>query len=260
VQANPDRLVATRPIRSHADAWRAFATAAGAAAMYFAVREVVEGSAQVATANADRLMRLERWIGISIERSTQRFVLDHPNLVELCNHIYVWLHWPFLIGALVIVFRRDRRAYHRLFGALVVSGILGLVIFAAFPVAPPRFTPGFVGTVSQAERQHFLPYPAEWSNRFASMPSFHAGWTLVAGIVLASTMRSRVAKALALLTGPLVALAVVATGNHYVLDVIVGCGIAVGALELITWRPVDRGTSLRLRTAPVFLHHRADAP
>jgi hypothetical protein len=214
----------------------------------------------VATANADRLTRLERWIGIGVERSTQQFVLDHPNFVELCNRAYVWLHWPFLIGALVIVFRRDRHAYHRLFGALVASGILGLVIFAAFPVAPPRFAPEFVGTVSQAERQHFLPYPAGWSNRFASMPSFHAGWTLIAGIVLASTMRSRWSKVCVLLPAPLVALAVVATGNHYVLDVIVGCGIAVGALVLISWRPVDRAASLRLDAQPVFVRHRADAP
>lgn len=78
------------------------------------------------------------------------------------------------------------------------------------------FMPGFVGTVSQAERTHFLRYPSSWSNRVASLPSFHVGWTLTAAIVLATTLRSPVLKFIALLPGPLVAIAVVATGNHYV--------------------------------------------
>jgi hypothetical protein len=233
-------------------------TAIAAAATYFGVREVVEGSTRAATANADRVLRVERWIGIDFERSAQRFVLDHPDLVEVCNRAYVWLHWPFLIVALVFVFRRDRLAYHRLFGALVASGIVGLVVFAAFPVSPPRFEPGFVDTVSQAERQHFLPYPSGWSNRFASMPSFHAGWTLVAGLVLASTIRSRFLKVIAWLPGPLVAVAVVVTGNHYVLDVVAGCAIAVGALVLTSWS-VHRAVSPPFRAQPVLLRRHADS-
>jgi hypothetical protein len=234
--------------------------ALGAAAVYFGVRELVEGSPQSATANAERIMRFERWLGIGFERSVQEFVLDHPTLVEAFNRAYVWLHWPFLIVALVVVFRRDRDAYSRLFGALVASGIIGLVVFATFPVSPPRFESGFVGTVSQAERQHFLPYPADWANRFASMPSFHAGWTLIAGLVLAKTVRSQFVRVMAFLPGPIVAVAVVATGNHYVLDVIVGSAIALGALMVTTWHPAEGMVSLRLHLHPVLLRRHADAP
>jgi membrane-associated phospholipid phosphatase len=241
-------------------AGRAFISALGAAAVYFGVREIVEGSPQSATANAERIMRFERWMGIGVERSVQEFMLDHPTLVEAFNRAYVWLHWPFLVVALVIVFRRDRGAYSRLFGALVASGILGLVVFASFPVSPPRFESGFVGTVSQSERQHFLPYPAGWSNRFASMPSFHAGWTLIAGLVLAKTLRSRLLKIMALLPAPMVAVAVVATGNHYVLDVVVGCAIAIGALLVTTWHPADGVVPARLRFQPVLFRRHADAP
>jgi hypothetical protein len=63
----------------------------------------------------------------------------------------------------------------------------------------------------------------------------------------------------ALLPAPLVAVAVVATGNHYVLDVVVGSAVAVSALLLITWHPVDRAVPLRLHPHPVLLRHHRHA-
>jgi membrane-associated phospholipid phosphatase len=137
---------------------------------------------------------------------------------------------------------------------LIVSGSVGLVIFAMFPVSPPRFMPGFVGTVSQAERQHFLPYPATWSNRVASLPSFHVGWTLTAAFVLATTLRSPVLKFIAFLPGPLVAFAVIATGNHYVIDVVVGSGLALGALKIVSRRPAADFLPAEPRAQLALLH------
>jgi hypothetical protein len=225
-----------------------------AAAVYFGVRKLVEGRSGGATRNADRLLRYEQALGIDVEHSLQRFVLDHPVLVDWSNHVYVWLHWPFLIVALVLLFTRDRRAYRQLRDVLIASGGMGLVIFAVFPVSPPRFMPGFIGTVSQAERQHFMQYPASWSNRVASLPSFHAGWTLVAAILLATTFRSRVAKVIAFLPGPLVALAVITTGNHYVIDVLLGVGISLGALHVVSRRAVDQAVPARARLQPALPH------
>ena len=239
---------------SHTDGWRAAAALVVAATVYFGVRKLVEGSSDGATRNADRLLRFEQALGIDVEHSVQRFVLDHPVLVDWSNHIYVWLHWPFLIFALALLFTRDRRAYQQFRDTLIASGALGLVIFAVFPVSPPRFMPGFVGTLSQAERQHFVQYPASWSNRVASLPSFHAGWTLVAAILLATTFRSHIVKVIALLPGVLVALAVITTANHYVIDVLVGVGISLGALHVVNRRAADRLVPARTRPLPAVLH------
>ena len=139
-------------------------------------------------------------------------------------------------------------------GIDVVSGALGLIIFAVFPVAPPRFLPGFVGTVSQAERQHFLLYPGSWSNRFASLPSFHAGWTLVAAILLATSLPGNVMKVIAVLPGPLVALSVIVTGNHFVIDVIVGSLVSLAALTVVSRRTADGQVPSRERAQPALLH------
>lgn len=240
--------------RSRADAWRSTAVLILAAAVYFGVRKLVEGTPDTATRNADRLLRFEQAIGIEFEHSLQRLVLDHPVLVDWSNHFYVWLHWPFLIFALVLLFIRDRRAFQQLRDTLIASGAMGLVVFAVFPVSPPRFMPGFVGTVSQTERQHFVQYPASWSNRVASLPSFHAGWTLVAAILLATMFRSRIVKVIALLPGPLVALAVITTGNHYVIDVLVGVGLSLAVLAIVSRRAADQLVPAQVRPQPVLLH------
>jgi hypothetical protein len=203
------------------------------------------------------LLRFEQGAGIDVEHSVQRFALNHPPLADVCNGIYVWLHWPFLIITFVVLFASDQRAFQRLRDTFIVSGAVGLVIFAIFPVSPPRFMPGFVGTVSQAERTHFLRYPASWSNRVASLPSFHVGWTLTAAIVLASTLRSPVLKVIALLPGPLVAIAVIATGNHYVIDVLVGSGLAIGALIMVSRRPAGEYVTTEPRPQLTLLHAHA---
>jgi uncharacterized membrane protein YccC len=139
------------------------------------------------------------------------------------------LHWPLLITALFILFRRDPAHYRQFRSALFVSGSIGLALFAAFPMAPPRFLDGFVGTVSDDARRHHLGYPLSWANKYAAFPSFHVGWTLIACLALAASVSSRPAKVLALVPAILVGAAVVSTGNHYVVDSVSGAAIALGA-------------------------------
>jgi membrane-associated phospholipid phosphatase len=240
--------------KTHEDAVRAAGILVLADAVYSALRKLVEGTPEAAAHNARRLLSLEHVLGIDVERSVQRFVMEHPLLVDWSNHTYVWLYFPFLISAFIVVFARDRRAYRHLRNAIVTSGAVGLVIFAVFPVAPPRFMPGFVGTLSEGERQHFVQHPASWSNRMAALPSFHAGWTLVAAIVLAATMRSRAGKVLALLPAPLIAFAVIATGNHYVLDIVAGSALALGALVFARLLSADRSANARQGPKPAVSH------
>ena len=59
-------------------------------------------------------------------------------------------------------------------------------------------------------------------NELAAVPSLHVGFAVAVGIALAAAVRNPVAKMFALLWGPAIALAVVATGNHYVFDIVAG--------------------------------------
>lgn len=64
-------------------------------------------------------------------------------------------------------------------------------------------------------------------NPYAAVPSLHVGLAFAIGVAAAGALRPRWAKILALTWGPVVTLSVVATGNHYVLDVVAGVALAL---------------------------------
>jgi len=198
-----------------------------AATVYFGGRVLVEGGSAAATKNAQRLVDLERSLGIDFEVDVHEFALRHDAVRVVGNVSYVWLHWPLLLAALWLLFAIDRERYLQLRNAMFASGVVGLALFATFPMAPPRFMPGFVGTVSDEARRHYLDYPLSWTNQFAAFPSFHVGWTLIACLALASSVEHPTWRWFALIPSAMVSLAVISTANHYAVDATVGGAIAV---------------------------------
>jgi membrane-associated phospholipid phosphatase len=69
------------------------------------------------------------------------------------------------------------------------------------------------------------------------MPSLHAADALIVGWFLVTTSRTMCAKALWAFWPVWVWFCVIATANHYVLDVLAGIGVAVAALLTTTWLP-----------------------
>ena len=203
--------------------------ALGAAAVYFGGRVIVEGDRETATRNAERILRFERALGLDVGLSAQDLVVDRPVLRTLGNLSYVWLHWPLLIAVMLLLWRMNHRRFRQLRNTLIASSLVGLVLFTVVPTAPPRFMPGYEGTVSDEARRHYLDYPLSWTNQVASFPSFHVGWTLVACIAVASTLGRPWMRAAAMVPAALVCMAVVTTGNHYIVDVVAGLTISVGA-------------------------------
>src|SRR5262249_4146103 len=95
--------------------------------------------------------------------------------------------------------------------------------------APPRLAGiGIADTVSHQAAVALTGHSTIFYNPFAAVPSLHVGFAFAIGIAVAAAGRHRWAKALALAWGPLVTLAVVATGNHSLFDV--AAGLAVTAL------------------------------
>lgn len=204
---------------------------AGALVAYQALRVVVEGTPAEAHANTESLLALERTMGIDWERSVQQWVLDDPSAVTFWNFVYKWLYWPSVGGALTLLWWRDRSRYFLLRNALVIAAGMGLLIFAVFPVAPPRFLDGFVDTLAvRGERS--LGADSPWANAYAAMPSFHVGWPALAGAVVAQSCRSTGRAVLALVPAALIAVAVVVTANHFFLDVAGGLLVVAAAHRL----------------------------
>ena len=72
------------------------------------------------------------------------------------------------------------------------------------------------------------------------VPSLHFGWNLLVGIAWYRVGRSRWWRAAAVLMPAAMAWAVIATANHYVLDVVLGGLIALIGVALERWRLLRR--------------------
>ena len=70
-------------------------------------------------------------------------------------------------------------------------------------------------------------------NPYAAMPSMHVGWSLLIGLAGRRAARSTALRTFFLVHPALMALTVVATGNHYLLDGVAGVTVAATALLLI---------------------------
>jgi hypothetical protein len=203
---------------------------------YFGVRGMTEGNAEQALDNAGRVETLERWLHIDWEPAWQRLIVDHHALVSLANWIYIWGHWPVIIVTAVWLFLRQPRTYYLFRNAFLISGAIGLIIFATFPVAPPRLTDlSVVDTVTEYSRSYRVLQPPRFVNQYAAMPSLHFGWNLLVGIALASIARSWWLKAAALMIPVAMFLAVVLTANHYIIDALAGATLSLAALGVAHW-------------------------
>jgi membrane-associated phospholipid phosphatase len=131
------------------------------------------------------------------------------------------------------LFVRTPDRFRLLRDAMFISGGIGLLIFALYPVSPPRFGAlEVVDTVSDRSRAYRTLQPPGLINPYAAMPSLHFGWNLLVGVIIWNSTRNRALRAFALVMPLLMAFAVVATANHYVVDVVVGGALALFGLLL----------------------------
>lgn len=207
-----------------------------AVAVYFGVRGLTAGDAVTATANAHDLVALEQSLGIFHELRLQSLALDVPGVVTVANAIYIYGHWPVI--ALVMTWLAVRRpgAYPVYRNALLISGLVGMVIVALHPVAPPRLMDlGFLDTVTTQTNAYRVLQPPAFTNQYAAMPSFHVGWDLLVGIALVRESRLPPVRMAGRIIPVLMLASVVLTGNHYFLDALVGDAIVLASLAAATW-------------------------
>src|SRR5688572_30484943 len=206
----------------------------GAYLSYFGVRALTQGDVAQATSNAWALIRFEESAGISVERDAQNAILSSPLLVDIANAVYIYGHWPALIIAGVLLFHHRPHAYYRLRNAILLTGFVGLVVFALFPVAPPRLTNlPLVDTVSREAGSYRRLLPPSLVNEYAAMPSFHAGWNMLLGIVVFGAVRHWLLRGAAVLSAAAMVIAVVVTANHYIVDVVAGVAITLLCLRIL---------------------------
>jgi membrane-associated phospholipid phosphatase len=195
--------------------------------LYSAARWVTVGDLSVAKTNADWIMSFEHHLGVASEASIQHG-LEGTWMLWVLNHLYLAAQLIVLPGSLFFLYRRSRPLYERLRNTILATWLISIPVYAAFPVAPPRLADaGLVDTItSQTGFALNGKLTTSFYNELAAVPSLHVGFAVAIGIALAAALQNRVAKTIALLWGPVVALAVIATGNHYVFDIVAGVAAA----------------------------------
>jgi len=194
----------------------------------------------------------ERHANALIELTLQRVVDGSQFLATLAS----WTYWNSeftVVGlALLWVYLRRNDAFVRFRNTILLANGIGLVGYVLLPTAPPRMFPdfGFADTLSNyAGLNHGSGLIELAANPYAAMPSLHAADALIVGLVLASVCRNWIFKVLWLLWPGWVWFSVMATGNHFWLDVLAGVVVALIALAVIYGVPALRQRRLQAQTA-----------
>ena len=218
---------------------------------FYVVYQIARGAADRSVAdafqNGEWVLRTEQELGAFFEPAVQRVVDTSSLLVALTSYTY-WLSQFAVVGVTLLwVYFRHHESFAGFRNWLIGANLLGLVGYVLMPTAPPRMFPewGFVDWVAQYSAvSHDSGLIAWGANPYAAMPSLHAMDAFIVGVVMFGLVRSRVAKALWLAWPAWVAFAVIATANHYWLDVVAGI-----VLALIAGALLRRARMLRLRRA-----------
>ena len=220
--------------------------------IYFLIRGSVVGRAGEAMVRGYNVIRLEQDLGIYRELTMQSWVIDHYWLIKVMNWVYFWGHMPLIIVFAVWLYAWHRHTYRLVRNAFLASGAIGVVIYWALPVAPPRLIPfsGFVDTMAVLDRVGYNAQEVQtFVNPFAAIPSLHFGWSMLIGLAVFWVTGNRALKVFGLLWPVAMFFAVVMTGNHFIIDTVFGAIVSFAglgiAIALDRWQPVERLWSRR---------------
>lgn len=154
---------------------------------------------------------------------------------------------PFVLAG--VLWARDRLAFLRYTRRLVTLALAGLATYIAFPAAPPWMAAdmGLIGEVhrSTSKGWEVLSVGTAWFfsegqasvNLVAAVPSLHSAFTALVAMFLWNRVRPALRPLLALY--PLaMGLTLMATGEHYFFDVLLGWVYA--GLVMAAWGWVER--------------------
>jgi membrane-associated phospholipid phosphatase len=215
----------------------------GFLAAYQLARGVADRNPPRAFDNGLHVIGIERHANALFELTLQRLVDGSQVLATAASWTYWNSEFTVLGLALLWVYLRRNDAFVRFRNSILLANVIGLIGYVLLPTAPPRMFPdlGFNDTLSGfGQLNHGSGLVEFAANPYAAMPSLHAADALIVGLVLFSVCRARAAKALWLLWPAWVWFSVMATGNHFWLDVVAGVIVATIAGMLVYRSPIRR--------------------
>ncbi len=203
------------------------------------VRAGLDRGDPAATGNAALVQHLERNLRLAVEFPLNNAALGHPALLYSTGYFY---RLCLIAVPVILIWLYVRRPadYRYLRTVLVVTTLLDLPLVWLFPESPPRFS--MDGIEDYIASHNILNGagsgdPRPGLNLLAAMPSMHVAWTTWCACAVWSVLRPahpRIAW-LAWLFPALTSFVVLATGHHYVLDIVAGFALVAVAIGLTRW-------------------------
>jgi PAP2 superfamily len=192
--------------------------------------------------NGESILSFERRLHIAPERYLDNWLSHHHVLAYISSDFYDNAIFGVTLGLAAWIWWRRPDIYRPLRNELVLANLIGFTVFWLFPVAPPRMLPGFTDIVEKVGGL------GSWHNtlishadQLAAMPSMHLAWAVWCSLVvwrLASEGPWRRAALIVGIAYPLsTAWVVIATANHYLMDVLAGTAVTAVAVVVVELGP-----------------------
>ena len=203
--------------------------------VYQVARGIADRSTLEAIQNGLKVIDAERAVNALVELDIQRTVLHAGDWALEAVNITYWLsQFPVLGLSLLWIYLFRNDAFITVRNWIFATNLLALVGYVLMPTAPQRMFPeqGFVDTLAASSAvNHGSGLVELASNPYAAMPSVHSADALIIGFAMATW----------------VWFSVMATGNHYWLDIAAGIGVALVGGTLVAW-----AQERRLSAAPAL--------
>ncbi len=189
----------------------------------------------VAIENGWSIWHAEQALHLDPELAMNRWLVAHPSLAQIASYYYDNAHFVVTFGLLGWLWWRRADIYRPLRTSLALVNVLAFAVFWLYPLAPPRMlqSVGFTDIVAHSHTfgSWHTGSLASSADQLAAMPSLHLAWACWCGLVLWRLSSRRIVRALAVLYPCVTTAVVLATGNHFLFDVLGG----MAAIALCVW-------------------------
>jgi hypothetical protein len=207
---------------------------------YRLTRGAIDDPQGAATAfqHARHLISIEQATGLFVEPTIQTWSGGWSFATDLASWIYINAQTTICLSALIYIYLFHNERFYFVRNMFIVAMAIALVGYIVYPTAPPRFFPelGFQDTVSNFTGvDHNDVKVNALFNPYAAVPSMHCCNALLIGWSLSQMVKWRPARTFWALYPLIMLWVVVATGNHWVLDAVLGAATAALSFYAARW-------------------------
>src|SRR5438105_2353059 len=205
--------------------------------VYDAITNLAPLRLHLGLGNAWGVLHLEQSLHIDPELGLDRWLSAHHTLALIVSDYYDNAHFVVTLALLGWLWWRRADIYRPLRRSLVLVNVIGFLVFWLYPLAPPRMLTAYGFTDVVASSHAFGSWHtgslASQANQLAAMPSLHIAWAAWCTLALWRLSERRWVRVVAIAYPVLTTLAVLATANHFVLDVLAGLLTLAVAVALV---------------------------